>query len=85
MIALGLVQYLVHVADTPYDQLLTVIGGRADLTQEGVPGVVDPIAVRMRLAARVNRVYHLEAVRAGGEGAEQEERQEVREATVSRW
>lgn len=83
MIALGLVQNLVDVADAPYDQLLAVIGGRADLTQEGIPGVVYPVAVRVRLAARVNRVYHLEAVRTGGERAEQK-RQEDREA-VSRW
>lgn len=84
MIALGLVQYLIHVGDTPYDQLLTVIGGRADLSREGVLGVMYPIAVRVRLATRVNRVYHLETVGAGDEHAEQEQ-QEDRETIGPRW
>lgn len=83
MIALGLVQYLVHVADTPYDQLLTIVRGRADLAHERIPGVMYPVAVRVRLAASVNRVYHLEAIRTGGECTEHEQ-QEEEEAIVSR-
>jgi len=83
MIALSLVQYLIHVVDASYDQLLTIIGGRADLSHERIPGVMYPVAVRLRFAARVNRVQYLEAVRAGGEHAEQE--QKDREAIVSHW
>jgi len=84
MIALSLVQYLIHVVDASYDQLLTIIGGRADLPHERIPGVMYPVAVRIRFAARVNRVQYLEAVRAGGEHAEQEQ-QKDRGTIVSRW
>jgi len=81
MIALSLVQYLIHAVDASYDQLLTIIGSCADLPHERIPGVMYPVAVHIRFAARVNRVQYLEAVRAGGE----QEQQKDRETIVFRW
>lgn len=62
MIALCLVQDLVQDVDTSYDQLFTVVGRGADLAQQRIAGVAYAVAVRVRFAARVNRIDHLVAV-----------------------